>query len=179
MLLFRNRVEETLPARLAYLVDAEWVPWDHVLSRHPRLPDDSLLALFNAYHHILSHEHPILTLARRRLPRRPGRCHRCGSCCADLRPGRVSVSTYRRWVREGCLVADFHHGSTGDPGAGYSSWYFSGVLLKMCPFLAVSLADGKFFCSLHHLGRGHRPSACVSFRPNYPHCELGRVHLVY
>lgn len=176
--LFRQELSAVLPVHLCDLVSAEWIPWEMVRRRHGDLPNDPLVALFDAYHLILSRSHPVEALAAQRIPDDSSRCLRCGTCCTHMRPGAVSAATYRRWKERGTLAGEFYMAVGEGRNRRYTCWFFGGVRLRICPLLFRNLEDGRPFCSVHHLGRRHRPSACARFQPNPPTCTWGEVVLV-
>ena len=176
--IFRQELREALPAHLRDLLTVEWIPWELVKRRHGDLPNDPVLALFSAYKCVLSYSYPIASLAMQKIPRDSSGCLRCGTCCTHMRPGAVSASTYRRWKERRALVSEFYAPVGKGRNPRHTCWFFSGVRLRLCPLLFCNLVDGKPFCSIHHLGRGHRPRACARFQPNPPLCSTGQVLLV-
>ena len=175
--LFQEDLYRLLPAHLRNLMGEEWVPWKWVAQRHSDLPPRETIALFEAYHHLTGFM-PLRELAALTLPEDSDGCQRCGTCCAWMRPGAVSASTYRRWRERGASVSLFYEPVNRRKNPRYSCWFYSGTRLRMCPLLLQNRLDGKPFCSIHSQGRGYRPPACIRFRPKFPICALDEAPLV-
>jgi hypothetical protein len=171
---FRQKLSEFLPDHLTGLLAAEWIPWALVRQRHGDLPNDPVVALFSAYKNILSSSHPVQELAACEIPPDSSGCLRCGTCCTFMRPGSVSAATYRKWKKRGALVSDFYKSVEKGRNPRHTCWFFGGTRLRICPLLLQNSRDQKPFCSIHHLGRGYRPSACARFVPNPPLCSSGQ-----
>lgn len=162
-----------LPEHLHTILSWDFIPWNFVKNRHSDRPNNPLLALLEAYSSLDSLL-DLESLASMALPSYPGGCLRCGSCCAFMRPGAVSVRTYRRWEKTGVPVALFYSPvGKKKPYSTYNCWYNNGERLRMCPFLLMNRIDSMPFCSIHHLGREFRPRACSRFPPNPPTCQTG------
>lgn len=175
---FRQTLSEVLPDHLTGLLSADWIPWALVQQRHGDLPNDPVIALFSAYDHLMNRSFPVNDLAASVIPPDFSGCLRCGTCCTFMRPGAVSAATHRKWEKKGTLVSEFY----GPVGKGrnprHSCWFYGEIRLRICPLLLQNKKDGKPFCSVHHLGPGHRPPACARFQPNPPLCTTGQVLLV-
>ncbi len=177
----RNRAfAAVLPRRVGSVARSRWIPWSWILERHFASSMEPLLALFGAYRFIDSR----IDLKRlSSLAETPGptTCRRCGSCCAELNPGPFETWEYDFWTRHDSLIRYFVQ--PVDNGQGncqrYEGWYYDGVRLRMCPLLFTNGSKSMAFCSTYHQGPGHRPEACEQFRPNYPHCEISQMPLVY
>jgi hypothetical protein len=171
---FRFKLGRTLPPDLAYLVTAEWVPWEQLRLRHQGDQDRKLVALFKAYQHIHLRL-PVTQLSETPIPAGSERCRMCGTCCSTMRPGVVSARTFRTW--DGKLVADFFHTAGRGVYPTYICWVFAGERLRMCPLLLYNVASEKPFCSVHHLGPSQRHPACSTYRANPPLCRATAMSL--
>lgn len=170
---YLTSLREELPEHLHTILSWDFIPWNFVKNRHSDRPNNPLLALLEAYSSLDSLL-DLESLASMALPSYPGGCLRCGSCCAFMRPGAVSVRTWRRWEKTGVPVALFYSPvGKKKPYSTYNCWYNNGERLRMCPFLLMNRIDSMPFCSIHHLGREFRPRACSRFPPNPPTCQTG------
>jgi hypothetical protein len=122
---FRFKLGQILTPDLAYLVKAEWVPWEHLRLRHRGEQDRELVALFEAYQHIQSRL-PVTKLSETPIPVGSDRCRMCGTCCSIMRPGAVSARTFRAWDGEGKLIADFFYTAGREDFPTYICWIFQG-----------------------------------------------------
>lgn len=175
---FRQTLSEVLPDHLTGLLTARWIPWALVRQRHGDLPNDPVVALFSAYHYLLTRSFPAEKLSRSLIPGDSSGCMRCGTCCTFMRPGAVSANTYRKWEDRGALVSKFYEPVSRGRNPRHNCWFYGGVRLRICPLLLQNIRDSNPFCSIHHLGPEHRPAACARFRPDPPLCSTGQVLLV-
>jgi hypothetical protein len=176
--LFLQSIGKEVPGHLHEILAWDFIPWDYVKKRHGDAPNDPLVALLDAYSQ-LADVIDLEALCSRDIPDFAGNCLRCGSCCAYMRPGTVSSSTYRKWQEMGAPVARFYSPfGKKKRNPTYNCWYNNGIRLRLCPFMFVNRNDLKPFCAIHHLGRDHRPRACSRFSPNPPLCQTGQFVFV-
>jgi hypothetical protein len=167
-----------LPRHLHDILEWDFIPWDYVKNRHGDVPNDPFIALFDAYYQ-LGDLLDLEALSLQVIPEYGGNCLRCGSCCAYMRPGTVSASTYRKWEERGALVAMFYSPvGRKKRNPTYSCWFNNGTRLRLCPFMFMNRNDQKPFCAIHHMGRDYRPRACSRFHPNPPICQTGQFVFV-
>ena len=130
---------------------------------------EPLAALLQSYEHIRKKQ-PVKEIAETKISEMTGGCQRCGACCSFMQPGPISTRTYRKWLLEGALIADFFRTLEKGEHPAYHCWYFAGSRLRMCPLMLCNVIDGKTFCAVHHMGSAQRHPACSTYRPNPPLC---------
>jgi hypothetical protein len=170
MLSYIRSLQIELPESLSRVVGWEFIPWDLVRHRHGDEPHDPLLALLKAYI-VVARQINLEKLASGMIPSGSSTCLRCGTCCVHKRPGPVAPAIYDDWDKRKVPVARFYRKVDRVSEAVYDCWFHEETRLRLCPFLMLNMADGRPFCSIHHLGDENRPPRCSAFEPCPPLCQ--------